>query len=87
MNCGTARRSKPLSNPASTGAFWTIFDANITTLIAAGVLMFFGTGPIKGFAVTLSIGIIASMFTAITFTRWVLKMVSDLFKKTELYVA
>lgn len=68
-------------------AFWTIFDANVTTLIAAGVLMFFGTGPIKGFAVTLSIGILASMFTAITFTRWVLKMVSDLFKKTELYVA
>ena len=68
-------------------AFWTIFDANLTTLIAAGVLMFFGTGPIKGFAVTLSIGIIASMFTAITFTRWILKMVSDLFKKTELYVA
>lgn len=68
-------------------AFWTIFDANVTTLIAAGVLMFFGTGPIKGFAVTLSIGIIASMFTAITFTRWVLKMVSDLFKKTELYLA
>ncbi|MGI6550247.1 MAG: protein translocase subunit SecD [Syntrophomonadales bacterium] len=68
-------------------AFWTIFDANITTLIAAGVLMFFGTGPIKGFAVTLSIGIISSMFTAITFTRWVLKMVSDLFKKNELYVA
>jgi preprotein translocase subunit SecD len=68
-------------------AFWTIFDANITTLIAAGVLMFFGTGPIKGFAVTLSIGIISSMFTAITFTRWVLKMVSDLFKENELYVA
>ncbi len=67
-------------------AFWTIFDSNITTLIAAGVLMFFGTGPIKGFAVTLSIGIVTSMFTAITFTRWVLKMVSDIFKKTELYV-
>ncbi len=67
-------------------AFWTIFDANITTLIAAGVLMFFGTGPIKGFAVTLSIGVVTSMFTAITFTRWVLKMVSDIFKKNELYV-
>lgn len=68
-------------------ALWTIIDSNVTTLIAAGVLMFFGSGPIKGFAVTLSIGIIASMFTAITFTRWVLKMVSDLLKKTELYVA
>lgn len=68
-------------------AFWTIFDSNITTLIAAGVLMFFGTGPIKGFAVTLSIGIVASMFTAITFTRWILKLVTDIFKKTELYVS
>ncbi len=47
----------------------TILDANITTLIAALVLFQFGTGPIRGFAVTLSIGIASSMFTAITFTR------------------
>ena len=45
------------------------FDANITTLIAALVLYIIGTGPIKGFAVTLSIGIITSMFTAIVCTR------------------
>lgn len=50
-------------------AFSTIADANITTLIAALVLFVFGTGPIKGFAVTLSIGIITSMFTAIVGTR------------------
>jgi preprotein translocase subunit SecD len=50
-------------------AFSTIADANITTLIAALVLFFFGTGPIKGFAVTLAIGIITSMFTAIVGTR------------------
>jgi len=50
-------------------AFVTIIDANITTLIAALVLFQFGTGPVKGFAVTLSIGIIASMFTAIFVTR------------------
>ena len=50
-------------------AFLTIIDANITTLIAAVVLFQFGTGPVKGFAVTLSIGIIASMFTAIFVTR------------------
>ncbi len=43
----------------------TIFDANITTILAAIILYEFGTGPIKGFAVTLSIGIVASMFTAI----------------------
>ena len=50
-------------------ALSTIADANITTLIAALVLYTFGTGPIKGFAVTLSIGILTSMFTAIMGTR------------------
>ena len=50
-------------------ALLTIVDANVTTLIAAIVLFNFGTGPIKGFAVTLSIGILTSMFTAILFTR------------------
>ncbi len=50
-------------------AFSSIADANITTLIAALVLFGFGTGPIKGFAVTLSIGIVTSMFTAIFGTR------------------
>jgi preprotein translocase subunit SecD len=56
-------------------AFSTIVDANITTLIAAIVLFNFGTGPIKGFAVTLSIGIITSMFTAILGTRTVINLV------------
>ncbi len=50
-------------------AFITILDANVTTLIAAIVLFQFGTGPIKGFAVTLSIGIVSSMFTAIVVSR------------------
>jgi preprotein translocase subunit SecD len=50
-------------------AFSTIVDANITTLIASIILFIFGTGPIKGFAVTLSIGVISSMFTAIIVTR------------------
>ena len=50
-------------------AFSTIADANITTLIAALALFMFGTGPIKGFAVVLSLGIISSMFTAIMVTR------------------
>ncbi len=53
-------------------AFITIFDANLTTLIAAVMLFSFGTGPIKGFAITLSLGIITSMFTAIMFTRGVI---------------
>ncbi|MGB9589468.1 MAG: MMPL family transporter, partial [Candidatus Hydrothermia bacterium] len=47
----------------------TILDANLTTIIAALVLMKFGTGPIKGFAVVLTIGIIASFFTAVFVTR------------------
>jgi len=50
-------------------AFWTIFDSNLTTVIAAVFLFQFGTGPIKGFAVTLIIGIVASMFTAIFVSR------------------
>jgi preprotein translocase subunit SecD len=50
-------------------AFGTIMDANITTLIAAVLLFYFGTGTIKGFAVTLSIGILSSMFSAILLTR------------------
>ncbi|MDI3323835.1 protein translocase subunit SecD [Pontibacterium granulatum] len=50
-------------------AFTTIFDANITTLLAAVILFAMGTGPVKGFAITLSVGILTSMFTAIMVTR------------------
>jgi preprotein translocase subunit SecD len=50
-------------------AITTIVDANLTTLIAALILFYFGSGPVRGFAVTLSIGIISSMFTAIMLTR------------------
>jgi preprotein translocase subunit SecD len=56
-------------------AFATITDANITTLIAALVLFTFGTGPIKGFAVTLSLGILTSLFTAIIASRAVVNWV------------
>ncbi len=56
-------------------AFSTIADANITTLIAALVLFSFGTGPIKGFAVTLSLGIISSMFTAIMVSRSLVNLI------------
>jgi len=55
-------------------ALSTIMDANITTLIAAVVLYIFGTGPIKGFAITLSIGIMTSMFTAIMGTRAIVNL-------------
>jgi preprotein translocase subunit SecD len=63
-------------------AFSTIADANITTLIAAVVLFLFGTGPIKGFAVTLSIGIVTSMFTAIMGTRAVINLIYGGRKRT-----
>ncbi|MBN2645296.1 MAG: protein translocase subunit SecD [Desulfuromonadaceae bacterium] len=68
------RHGKTARNAIDAGfakAFVTIVDANITTLIAALVLFQFGTGPVKGFAVTLSIGILASMFTAIFVARWI----------------
>jgi len=55
-------------------AWGTILDANVTTLIAAAVLFQFGTGPIKGFAVTLSLGILTSMFTAVFVTKVLLDL-------------
>ena len=58
-------------------AFTTIFDANLTTFLTAIVLYQFGTGPIRGFAVTLAIGIICSMFTAIVFTRLIFDFITD----------
>lgn len=70
-------------------AFTTILDSNVTTLIAAGVLFFMGTGPVKGFAITLGLGIVLSMFTAITFTQYLLKLLigSNLFKNGKVYGA
>ncbi len=68
------RKAKTIRSAIDAGydrAFTTILDANLTTLITAVVLWQFGTGPIKGFATTLSIGIIASMFTALVFSRLV----------------
>lgn len=56
-------------------AFVTVIDAHVTTFIAAMTLYYFGSGSIKGFALTLGVGIIASLFTAITFTRLVLRLI------------
>ena len=58
-------------------AFTTIIDANITTLLAAIILFSIGTGPIKGFAITLSLGILTSMFSAIVFTRCCVHLIYD----------
>jgi len=57
-------------------AFWTIFDSNLTTLLAAFILFQYGTGPVKGFAVTLFVGIIVSMFVALYLTRFVYELLS-----------
>ncbi|MBN2608237.1 MAG: protein translocase subunit SecD [Candidatus Fermentibacteraceae bacterium] len=65
-------------------AFVTILDANLTTLITALVLYKFGTGPIRGFAVTLSIGILASMFCSLVFSRAVIEMLLRNKKKQDL---
>jgi len=56
--------------------FWTIVDAHVTTLVAAVVLMQYGSGPIRGFAVTLAIGLVASMFTSIVVTRVIMELVT-----------
>ncbi|MFN3740333.1 MAG: protein translocase subunit SecD, partial [Thermodesulfovibrionales bacterium] len=63
-------------------AFWTIFDSHVTTLITAAVLFQFGTGPIKGFAVTLSLGVAINLFTALIGTKTIFDMIIS--KKKEL---
>ena len=65
------RTAKMAVDAGYKNALSTILDTNITTLIAAIVLFQFGTGPIQGFAVTLSIGIVASLFTVLVLCRWI----------------
>lgn len=84
------RQGKSLWAGVETGfqrAFQTILDSNLTTLIAAVVLYFLGVGPIRGFAVTLSIGILVSMFTAVVLTRLLLRLAVriDLFRNLRFY--
>ncbi len=73
-------KGKTIRSAIDTGyskAFLTILDANVTTLITAVVLFQFGTGPVKGFAVTLSVGILISMFTALFVTRAVFDLLTQ----------
>lgn len=84
------RKGRTLNAAVSAGfqrAFRAILDSNVTTLIATIVLFYFGVSSIKGFAITLSIGILASMFTAIVFTRFLLKLCanSNALSKRSLY--
>ena len=65
-------------------AMSTILDANITTLIAAVLLFAFGSGPIRGFSITLSLGVIASMFTALMLTNFLVYMYLSFANKKEL---
>jgi len=74
------KKGKTLRSAIDTGyskAFLTILDANVTTLITAIVLFQFGTGPVKGFAVTLSAGILISMFTALFVTRAIFELLTQ----------
>ncbi|MBR6013084.1 MAG: protein translocase subunit SecD [Selenomonadaceae bacterium] len=70
-------------------AFTTILDSNTTTIIAAAVLFFFGSGTIRGFAITLGLGVVLSMLTAITLTQYMLKLMvnSNIFKSPSIYGA
>ena len=85
------RAARPCSSAIDAGfkrALAAILDSNVTTLIAAAVLYYFGTGPIRGFAVTLSISILSSMFTGHNH-RWILHLVaaSNLARNPKLYGA
>lgn len=65
-------------------AFSAIFDSNVTTIVAAALIFKFGTGPIRGFAVTLTIGLLANLFTAITCTRAIFELMCDQFDLAKL---
>ena len=71
----TGRSPKAAVDAGYDRATLTIMDANVTTLIAAVVLFQFGTGPIKGFAVTLGLGIVASLFTALILSKSIYDMI------------
>ena len=85
------RNGKTLRSAMESGfnkAFTTIFDSNITTIMAAVVLFYLGTGPIRGFAITLALGVILSMFSAITITRELLRFLigSNLIKNPAFFI-
>lgn len=66
-------------------AFWTIFDSNLTTLITAMILLYFGSGAVKGFAVTLAIGLVTSVLVALTLTRYLLVLFANITDNHKLY--
>jgi len=78
------RTPRDAADMGFTEAWATIVDSNLTTLVAAAVLFWFGSGPVRGFAVTLSIGIATSMFTSVTVTRLIITYWLNRFKPTKL---
>jgi preprotein translocase subunit SecD len=83
------RNGRPVRGAIETGyarAFTTILDANVTTILTAVVLYLAGTGPIKGFAITLIVGIAISMFTALVVTRFVFDYITLTRKVGELSI-
>lgn len=78
------RSTRDAAEAGFTEAWATIVDSNLTTLVAAFVLLYFGTGPVRGFAVTLAIGIATSMFTSVTVTRLIITGWLQKYKPTKL---
>lgn len=74
------RKGKGLRSGIDAGfhrAYVTVLDSQVTTAIAAAILWYLGTGPVRGFAITLFVGTVLSIFTAVTFTRWLVKLTVD----------
>ncbi len=78
------RSTKDAAEAGFREAWATILDSNLTTLVAAFVLFYFGTGPVRGFAVTLTIGILTSMFTSVTVTRAIIATWIERYKPKKL---
>ena len=78
------RSTRDAADAGFNEAWGTIVDSNLTTLVAAFVLFYFGTGPVRGFAVTLTIGILTSMFTSVTVTRVIISTWINRYKPTKL---
>ena len=80
----SGRSTRDAADAGFNEAWGTIVDSNLTTLVAAFVLFYFGTGPVRGFAVTLTIGILTSMFTSVTVTRVIISTWINRYKPTKL---
>ena len=78
------RSTRDAADTGFTEAWRTILDSNLTTLVAAFVLFYFGTGPVRGFAVTLTVGVLTSMFTSVTVSRLIITYWLNRFKPKKL---